>query len=444
MVQALPFRALRFHSNRVDVEKVVAPARSRIPSASRSALLDADPRNMAHVVYAEHEEGDAKKDDDPFGEAPLRRGAALLADWQRAGLLVPDDIPSFYLFRQTFTRDEDEDDHGKGESTSRYGVFVCLDLDADAVANILPHEKILENRALGVEHQREILRVLVEPVFLTYRDEKRKVHRAVRSYFEEEPDLVFDFDDVMSEMWIIDDETTCARIQAHLDETALYIADGHHRMASFARELEHKKSAGEENPKTQATAFLVAVSEPGLLVRATHRTFSFADEVNVDELLEKLSQTFVVSHLENPIHECEELAETLRSAGIAFILVSKSRQHLLRLEIEPESLFHDEEHQKHYLDTSIVERVIFQALQEKAPNTLMDFDRDLHKVLRDVDHGEGRRLACLVQAPTLEAIYAISDEGKTVCPKSTAFMPRLPIGICMAHVSTLKEDAQHD
>jgi len=416
VVVARPFRALRYSADRVALERVLVPAKSTIDDDLRNSWFAMEPRNMSHVVYGLADHGEDE-------HAPLRRGRALLDDWLRAGVLVEDDEPVFYLLRQTFSV------AGAEELQSRSGIFVGLCLDKDTVAHIAPHEQILPERAARVRQLRNVLQTQVEPVFLTYADPKRRVHKALRSLYDEEPDLQFTHEGVESELWIVDDETTIARIEAQLADAQLYIADGHHRMASFGHDLDDGQR------QTAAAAFLVADTDPGLQVWPTHRVFDRDEVIDREALMERLVQDFDVESIDSDV-SCRDPSND----HPCMVLASPQGRHRLTPKSIPDDLFAAGEDHEHYPHTALVERMFFKALQDIHDDVRMHYERDEALLLQRIDEGEGRELAVLVRPPRLDEVFALSDAGKTVSPKSTAFLPRLPIGICMARASTLLHD----
>src|SRR5919201_556412 len=87
MADVKPFRALRYDEAKAGpLESLVAPPYDVISPDERTDYLARSPYNVVHLTLPESEEGAAR----------------AFAEWQRAGVLVRDDRPVYWLLSQEY------------------------------------------------------------------------------------------------------------------------------------------------------------------------------------------------------------------------------------------------------------------------------------------------------------------------------------------------------
>lgn len=253
MATVRPLLALRYAPERIDLGLVLAPP-GAMDADERRALHEREPRNVVRVL----EDGAI---DEASPELVARRAALHLAEWRRAGVLVREEHPALYLVRQ---RLDDEE----GERTS-LGFFASLELDAATERDVRmlssaeePDEGLVETHRVHLSTSG----IQTGAAVFTYDDESGRIERALRAEMEErEPDLRGRAFGALYELWVVDDETTTARVARHLEEQALTIVSGHERYEAtrlLQRERTTKESSASE---TSSSAPLNAL---GFFVKA--------------------------------------------------------------------------------------------------------------------------------------------------------------------------------
>src|SRR4051794_4377397 len=113
-----PFRALRYDERKAGpLESLVAPPYDVIAADERRDLLARSRYNIVHLTLSESE-ADAARD---------------LAAWQRDGILVRDDEPSFWALSQRYVGPD-------GVERTRNGLVAALRLERYEKRIVLPHE----------------------------------------------------------------------------------------------------------------------------------------------------------------------------------------------------------------------------------------------------------------------------------------------------------------
>src|SRR5688572_26239614 len=119
MATVRPFRALRYDSDVAGpLEGLVAPPYDVISAAERAELAERSPHNVVRLTLPESE----------------REAADTLAEWQRAGVLVRDDEPSYWVLQQDYVGPD-------GIERTRTGMVAALRVDPYERRTVLPHER---------------------------------------------------------------------------------------------------------------------------------------------------------------------------------------------------------------------------------------------------------------------------------------------------------------
>ena len=117
-----PFTALRYATDQVPIDRVVAPPYDVIGNERRAALAASHPRNVVHIDLPAAEDGAER----------YALAAARLATWVAEGVLRRDPGPAFYTYRMDL-------DTAAGPRRT-LGVLGALRLSQPDEGEILPHE----------------------------------------------------------------------------------------------------------------------------------------------------------------------------------------------------------------------------------------------------------------------------------------------------------------
>src|SRR5262245_30874646 len=227
MVDAQPFRAVRYAGAAGPLADLVAPPYDAVDEAERAELYTRSPYNVVHVTLPDSAE----------------EAGRLYREWLARGVLQRDADASAWLAVESYVGPD-------GVARERHGLIVSLPAEPYEAGTVLPHERtyarIREERLL-------LLRATLvqpEPIFLL----------TERSIALETPAADPDVEVDGTRLWRI--------AIPDLDLGQLLIADGHHRY-ECAVDLGRERR-GEE---TRIMALVVSKDDPGLHVFPTHRTF---------------------------------------------------------------------------------------------------------------------------------------------------------------------------
>ena len=235
-----PFRALRPVP---EAAAAVASVPYDVVSAAEARELAAgNPLSFLRVSRAEI---DLPVGTDPYVDAVYRRASVNLGELARKAPLVDEDAPSLYLYRLRA---------GSHEQTGVAGCFSLAEYDRHIVKR---HERTRPDKEDDRTRHLLALGAQTGIVFLAYRADEA-VGAVVRRGAGGRP--LFEVaapDGVQHTVWRLRPADTVALVEAFAAVPALYIADGHHRVASAARARDQLRAASAD-PEAAAQLFLAA------------------------------------------------------------------------------------------------------------------------------------------------------------------------------------------
>ncbi|MBU6202163.1 MAG: DUF1015 family protein [Acidobacteria bacterium] len=264
-----PFRALRYAPSH-PLADVIAPPYDVIDREQRDRLAASHRRNIVHI-------------DVPDGTDPdrYRRAAALLAGWTTDGTFVRDRVPTFTIYRMSFT-----DDLGRSRETS--GVLGALEVVDAGSPEVLPHERTTPKDSTDRLDLTRATRANLSPVW------GLSLRRGLAGLLAEPAEPVGEVatpEGVSHRFERVTDPRRIADISTAVAAEPVLIADGHHR---YSISRTYRDEVRDTNGVLADAARLVLthvaeLAEPSLSVAAIHRVYSSpATEV----LIHRLSQWF--------------------------------------------------------------------------------------------------------------------------------------------------------
>jgi len=387
VARLLPFAGLRFNSSLVpDLSAVLCPPYDIISREQRQRLYSMSPYNAVRLELAEPEGGA-----DRYATA-----ASTLDRWLRAGVLIREERPAFYLHEHSFTVG--------GRKLRRLGLLAAVDLGQTTV---YPHEDTLKEPKEDRLRLLRACRTYFSPIFALYPDPQGKASRWLSSYIASHPPDLEIGGEEGHRVWVVTEETALEAIRGLFLPLPLFIADGHHRYETALAYGREDRNAG--------TAFmeLVDAADPGLIVFTVHRLVTGVPAEVFPRLVEGLREDFDVHPV--PPHS---LAAPAGSGGLwlgvsfgeAAFLVSPRRGKALPA--TSLHLFHE----------TILPRIV-----EEAPGCRIEYFTEIAALLEPAAAGKG--IAFVVPSLGPEDLLRLSRSGVRLPGKATYFYPKLPAGL---------------
>ncbi len=457
MADLRTFRGLRYAAG-VDLQAAVSPPYDVLSASQAAALRTRSPYNAVHVDLPV-DAGQAGRD------ADYERAAGLLRSWQDGGVLARESEPSIYLVDQYYAGPD-------GRERLRRGFIARLllaDLDERVV---LPHEKTHAGPKMDRLRLLRATHTDLSQVFLLYPDEDGAATARLRAAadaigltaageaarFSGAPaeaardaaagSAPADAAPAGAPRWVRDADgnlhvvaplagDAATEVTALLNDSRLYIADGHHRYETALAYRDERRAVGDHGADTMMV-YLSSMDDPGLTVFPTHRLVKGLEVPPMDEVQRRLAPVFDVSPCAGSGREaCERMAaEVGGGRSAAFGLYFAREQACCTVELRDASSLEG------------LQREGFSPVAARLPVNILHtlILRDAMGI--DASHSEGHidyvtgagaafdRLAsgkyvagAFVSPTRVSDVRAIADGGEIMPQKSTYFSPKLLTGL---------------
>ena len=363
-----------------------------------------------------------------------RRARARFEDWISQGIIVPDDIPGFYPYSQTYTL--------AGNRLTRRGFIALGDLrDAGIHTHEETHPHIREDRSLlRLETQADF-----GLIFMIYSDPAQTIDRLLRDCESGEPIMVADQPDGSTHrLYRCADPERAQQVIRHMAALECVIADGHHRTAAA---FDTWKKTGREDWAYAAMAFFNADAS-GMTVLPIHRAVARDRAWRFADFLERLADNFEVLHL--PVtgrsdgqiiaqieglihdhHDAERVAFGMigPDPGVAFLVQAPSplptawpwpKNAPAAWRGLATAVF----------DTGILRGVLGFSEDQIAAAKDLDFTKDATALVESVRKGRFQ-LGFILPPTSLASIFEVARLGHNLPQKSTFFFPKLLTGLAI-------------
>lgn len=397
-------------------EKVAALPYDVMNSEEARRMAFGNPYSFLHVDKAEI---DLPKSVDPYDARVYERAKENLGKLISADVLVQEEKPCLYIYRQTW------------RGRTQTGIVGCTAVD-DYLHNVIrKHEFTRADKEADRIRHVDTLDANTGPIFLTYRGEKA-VSDCIAAWTQAH-DPVYDFtaDDVRQTVWVIDaDDTVQTLISLFREIPALYIADGHHRAASAVKVGQMRREAHPDYDGTEEFNYFLSVLFPmeELAILDYNRLVKDLNGKSEAAFLESLSADFTVERAPtHPFSPKEPHTFGMYLGGVWYRLTAKSGTV-------------DEGDPVASLDVSVLQdKVIAPILGIADPRTDPRIDfvggiRGLSALEACVNSGE-MAVAFSMVPTSLTQLLAIADAGRVMPPKSTWFEPKLLSGLFIHFLS---------
>lgn len=329
------------------------------------------------------------------GQAAPARGAAGLDGYPR----LP--VPTVVVYRL-----------GSGPH-QQTGVVVETSVEDYRDCRIRCHEATQPQRERQLDQCTEATGVERMPVLLTHVEQAR-----LRSLLAEvtatEADVVHgSADGTTHTLWIRHDAELALAVENEIGRIApLYIADGHHRMATAERYSGRRSHLGAQHASAFTLAALFPKDEMRLL--GHHRCLPLLPGTSTPDVLARLVEHPVTAGIE----ECASSDAARPAPGVVVVRID-DRSYRLRLRGPREP-----GHVRASLDVVVLDEEILPLLRDvrgSAGSTAVPYS--------DATTGEcwcteRDAVRFVPHPPSVEQVMAISDAGQLLPPKSTSFEPK--------------------
>ncbi len=390
-----------------EAKNVPSPPYDVLNTAEAIELAKGNPSSFLHVIRPEI---DLPEGTDLHADEVYAKGAENLNNMIRTGVLVKDDTPSLYIYRQVM-----------GEH-SQVGIVGGASVDEYNNDLIKKHELTRQDKEDDRTRHVDTMNANAGPVFLTYKADNVIDSLVADVIKNQQPDADFIAEDgIAHTLWRIDGEVVTKLTEQFKQVSALYVADGHHRSASAAR-VGLKRQEQYPNASTDAPwNYFLAVCFPDNQLNCIdyNRVVLDLNNLSKSKFLEKVSEKF----------NCQETSSPKPSQCTEFGMYLDGQWYKLQAK---EGTFPAQDPVES-LDVSILQNNLLNpilGIEDPRTSKRIDFVggiRGLTELEKRV--ANDAEVAFALYPTTIEQLMAIADAGKIMPPKSTWFEPKLRSGM---------------
>ncbi len=349
---------------------------------------------------------------DTYDDRVYEKARDQLEDMISEGIFITDTKECYYVYELIM------------EGRSQTGLVACASID-DYVNNIIKkHENTREDKELDRIRHVDVCNAQTGPIFLAYRS-----HEVINQIIDEvkKGEALYGFtapDGITHSIWRLDEAGKIAAIRTAFAGThSIYIADGHHRAASAVKVGLKRRNEEMGFDGTEEFNYFLSVlfPEDQLMIMPYNRVINDLNGYGFEEFLEMVSESFRIELLgKNPYSPEKKGCFGMYAAGNWYKLTA---QEDIRKNEDPVNA----------LDVSILQNYLFgKILGIGDPRTDKRIDfiggiRGLKELEKRVD--EGLAAAFSMYPTSIRELFAVSDAGKLMPPKSTWFEPKLRSGL---------------
>jgi uncharacterized protein (DUF1015 family) len=385
--------------------EVASPPYDVISTAEARALVQDKPSSFLHVSRPEV---DLPVGTDEHDDAVYALGTTNLQRLVSEGVLVQDIEPHLYLYEQTMGQHR------------QVGVVGCASVAEYLSDRIKKHEKTRADKEDDRTRHIQELGAHDEPVFLTYRKDPN-IDALVASSVTGSPIYAFTTPDgVGHRLWVLNRQTS-QELEDLFQQLVpcMYVADGHHRSAAAARVHEAGRGDGREHD-----VFMVVVfPDDQMKIMPYNRIVRDLNGRSTADLLSALGTVLDMKPAADGDAATPKVPGTF-GVYLAGKWYTAQAPHDPKREQDPVKL----------LDCSIAQDLILGPIfgvGDPRRDKHIDFVggiRGYRELEKRVDSGE-MTLALHLYPTQISQLFAVSDAGLLMPPKSTWFEPKLRSGL---------------
>lgn len=403
-----PFKAIRPDEKYAD--KVISLPYDVMNRDEAAQMADGNPYSFLHICRAEI---DMPEQENPYEKCVYERAKQNIVQNIEDGVFAVEEKPVMYLYKQVM------------DGRTQVGIVGCVSVD-DYLNNIIKkHEFTRVEKEIDRINHFDICNANTEPVFLTYRDNK-KIRSIVEGWISSH-DALFDIstnDGIQHTLWTVDDDSVTQNLSELFgDIPALYIADGHHRSASACKVGLKRREEMPDYTGDEEFNFFMAVIFPDndLKIFDYNRVVKDLYGNTVDGFLKKVEEAgFQVTEKGTDIYT----PTTKHVFGM--YLDDKWYELKAKPEIVPNHVIDS-------LDVSILQNNLLHpilGIEDPRTDKRIDFVggiRGLKELERRVK--ADMQVAFAIYPVEISDLLAVSDNDMVMPPKSTWFEPKLGSGL---------------
>ncbi len=408
MSKIKPFKALRPPADKAEYVACV-PYDVIYDSEVRELIAD----NSLSFLRVTRPEGEYAEAETPSSESVFERARLNLEEFIRSGVLVQDEENAIYVYRLT------DGDH------SQTGVVACCSIAEYDAGLIKKHEKTRPDKVADRTGHMLAVGAQTGLIFLAFRNTD-DIRDLIADAVEGEPIYHFSCpQNVEQKVWRI--IHTDVWVEAFAELPAIYVADGHHRAESAKLARDKMRDANPNHTGEEEYNFVIAGMFPSedLKILPYNRVVKDLCGLDREDFFAAIRKNFIlVDSIEDAPDERGEYSMYFEGSWFKLRFNPDDKRELGPIE---------------GLDVSILQDYILApilAVGDPRTDTRIAFvggARGTAELVKMVDSGQAK-VAFSMFPTTMDDLFAVSDMGEIMPPKSTWFEPKLKDGLLVHRI----------
>jgi len=376
------------------------------------AILQANPFSFLHIINPEFGPIETK----PNSQERFQLIHEAYERFKEQGIFSQEKESRIYLYRQT-------------KGTHEYlGIIAGASVEEYNNGKIKVHESTITNREEMFTNYLDVVGYNAEPVLLSYSDKDHSIDAILDHKVLERPEYEFStIDKIKHELWILskEEETTIKVSFEKLD--SVYIADGHHRVASSAGLKRKRIESGLQRYPNEENFLGFFINENRLHILEFNRLVKSLNDHSKEAFLNLLNENFKVETLSNSEKPNRHNEFTMCIDCSWYRLTCKDK-------------IIDKNHPVRSLDSEILTQYVLKpilGINDLKKDDNIDFMSGDHPIeeFEDKMHGKGYKVGFVLYPIRIEEIKKVADNGMIMPPKSTWVEPKLRSGLTIYNLN---------
>ncbi len=405
MPKISPFRALRPLKQKMSA--IVTRPLEQYSTGQARLMASESPCHFFHLISPELENQYLRGSRQ---ELIYKKIGDHLETFLNEGWLVADEQPAIYIYQTS------------QDGKSHTGIWVLTPIDEYLEGHVLKHELTVERREKLLADYLQHTGLDANPVLLTYPDQPA-VNKWIERFIERPAMLDFQYlDGSQHRLWKVTETEAMQELTTHfalIDK--VYIADGHHRMASLAKMALHYRQAGHHRSDAAYNFFSTAYfSASEISILAFNRLISCGPDFDEAAFLAALE-----THFE--LDRCPEAYVPKAKYEWGMCLESG----WFRLQAKP--VLYEGRGIVDQLDVSLLQDYILEPLlgvKDARTDARLTFEGEkvaVSELAQRVRSGKDT-IAFTLYPTSVNELMEVADCGATMPPKSTWIEPKFLVG----------------
>lgn len=411
MAKVNPFRAVRPREDLAD--RIAALPYDVYSRQEAYEKVQGDPYTFLRI---DRPETQFPQDYDMYAPEVYEKARDMLNDMLRNGSLIEEDREAYYVYELVMN------------GRSQVGIGACASVEDYENKVIKKHENTRADKEADRIRHVDVCSAQTGPIFLAYR-RREGIERQVRKVMSSCP--VYDFtaeDGIIHRLWVIDDIGDVEQIRREFEQVeSIYIADGHHRCASAVRVSQRRRQSHPEYTGEEQFNYFLSVLFPDdqLMIMDYNRVVKSLNGYTEEAFLDRIRQDF----------DMEAVGEVPYKPKCKGEIGMFLRDTWYRMKIREQRYCGDAVED---LDVAVLQRDLLEpvlGISDPKVDDRIDFVggiRGLEELERRVH--KDSKVAFAMYPTDIHELFAVSDAGKLMPPKSTWFEPKLRSGLLIHRI----------